>query len=96
MHIPATLAIFSLFTSSVYAFCGTHGGTEEERAQVQRQLETFSIQSTVNSRFPRVAGVKYENFSIPVVWNVFYDENNAVDGNITYATYRLLLDVVHS
>jgi flagellar basal body-associated protein FliL len=84
MRFFALAAAASGLFTSVYAFnCASNAGTREQIAQQEHEFQAF-VQNQTNL----VSNIK-QAASVPVYWNILYDQNNATDGNYAYVLKTL-------
>lgn len=80
MHISTAVVAACSFVSSAYAFCGSQAGSKEQLQSVQHHLTALATNKTAVANGPKT-DASSAKFTIPIVWNVFYDTNNPADGN---------------
>ncbi|KAG6812312.1 hypothetical protein H0H92_003485 [Tricholoma furcatifolium] len=87
-----TLALLATFAAAIpfseSGFCGSSNPTQELLQTVQNSIS--------KTKFPGLRTESAKTFTVPVNFNVFYDEDNPSDGNLSDALVIQQMDVLNT
>ncbi|KAJ3482202.1 hypothetical protein NLI96_g7148 [Meripilus lineatus] len=88
MRLLALVTIASSLFSTVYGFCGSNPGSKEQVAKYEEEFQASlkNISSNAKQAF----------YTVPVRWNIFFDQNNPNDGNYPDAVIQQTINVVNN
>ncbi|KAJ3482195.1 hypothetical protein NLI96_g7147 [Meripilus lineatus] len=87
MRLLAVVTIaFSLF-STVYGFCGSNPGSKEQVAKYEEEFQASLKNISTEA--------KQASYTVPVRWNIFYDQNNPSDGNYADSVIQQTISVLN-
>ena len=84
MRLLALVTVATSLFSSVQAFCGANPGTKEEVDQFEKEFQAIVAGNATMAKGVDISKrdilSKRGQFTVPVYWNVLYDQSNGEGG----------------